>query len=111
MRLPAVVDISAYQRCLDDFSLESEIRTTPIRQGGFNQLTRWKPKCIAWSMQATFAHHRVKVWDIALQQFVDLRIDDGWGARRHGDVRGHFLQQPEGALPCRFRVMQRYRMP
>src|SRR5437868_2141726 len=111
MRLPAVIDVSAYQRCMDDFLFESKIRTTPICQGGFNQLTTWKPRCIAWPMQATFAHHGGKVWDIAFQQFIDLGIDGRRVARRHGDVRGHFLQQFEGTLPCRFRVMQRYGMP
>src|SRR4051794_16828381 len=91
MRLPAVVDISAHERCLDDFLLESEICTAPIRQCGFNQMTAWKPLCAAWPMQATFAHHGGKVWDIAYEQFINLGIDDCRIARCEGNVSGHFL--------------------
>src|ERR1044072_521336 len=104
MRLPAVIDVSAYQRCLDDFLLKSEIPATPIRQGGFNQVTSWKPICIAWTMQATFTHHGGKIRDITLQQFVDLGIDDCGIAWRHGDIPRHFLQQFERALPRRLEV-------
>src|SRR5689334_6512050 len=91
MRLPAVVDVSADEGRPDDFPLESEIRTAPIRQCGFNQLRRWKPICATRSVQATFAHLSEKVWDIAFQQVINLAVDDRRIARRHGDVRGHFL--------------------
>src|SRR5262249_61876074 len=68
LSLPAVVDISAHQRRLDDFSLESEICTAPIGQGGFNQMTGRKPICATRPVQATFAHHSGQIWDIACQQ-------------------------------------------